>query len=444
MLMVAGLAGAAARATGEITAINCISESGAAPCTDGFALVDPHGVSLSGDASRVLVASTGSDAVAVFERNRDSGAIKQLAKNGDASNGCISEAGAGGCKVGHGLDAPMGVTAPHDDKNVYAASTGSNAVDILARDSEWSQLKQDSGTKGCINEGGTDGCAPGHGLTGAASIVMNPAGGNNFVYVGGDHTIAAFKRNLSTGELTQMGPDTSGRPLTDGCVNDDGSDNCTDGYVPGTVNALAFSSDGKFMYAAVSGDGVGAVLLFSRQPQGPLTYIGCYNNDGSNGCVNVNGIDSPQGVALDGGKRTLYVTSSGTDAIAVFSRNQLTGALTQLAAPNGCINQSGADGCTAMALPLTGIHSFAVADNGKSANVTSDEGVTNFIRGKKTGILTTLGAPFGCITDTGNAGACDVAGGGLDGSWGIVLSSSKKHVYVVGNGEAAINALQKH
>src|SRR5262249_57063140 len=141
----------------------------------------------------------------------------------------------------------------------------------IAKDPDSRQFRQKSGPGGCVSE--TDGsCNVGRGLTGAASVATDPSG--EFIYVGGDHTIAVFKR--SSGGLTQL----SG---TAACVNDTGSDGCTNGYVPGNVTELA--SDGHFLYGVVSAPGEGAILAFSKNPQGVLTQLplpaGCINNDGA-------------------------------------------------------------------------------------------------------------------------------------------------------------------
>src|SRR5262249_25239361 len=103
--------------------------------------------------------------------------------------GCISQGGSGGqCLVGHGFLAPMDVASA--GANVYVASTGSNAVDVIAKDPDSRQFRQKSGPGGCVSE--TDGsCNLGRGLTGAASVATDPSG--EFIYVGGDHTIAVLR-----------------------------------------------------------------------------------------------------------------------------------------------------------------------------------------------------------------------------------------------------------
>ena len=92
--------------TGAITqpagTAGCVSETGAGPCADGHGLDGPNSVAVSPDGKSVYVASSGSDAVARFNRNTTTGAITQPA----GTAGCVSETGAGPCADGHGLDGP--------------------------------------------------------------------------------------------------------------------------------------------------------------------------------------------------------------------------------------------------------------------------------------------------------------------------------------------------
>jgi hypothetical protein len=108
-----------------------VSEDGTgSACQNGKALVDARSVAVAPDGDSVYVASQGSDAVAVFARNRATGALTQ--KPGAA--GCLSETSTNGaCRDGAALDEAYGVAASPDGKSVYAASVASDAVAILDR-----------------------------------------------------------------------------------------------------------------------------------------------------------------------------------------------------------------------------------------------------------------------------------------------------------------------
>src|ERR1700752_624979 len=74
--------GTALAATGDLTqpagTAGCISEGGSGgTCADGRALFRPLGLAVSPEGKSVYVASSDSDAVARFNRNRSNGAIRQ-------------------------------------------------------------------------------------------------------------------------------------------------------------------------------------------------------------------------------------------------------------------------------------------------------------------------------------------------------------------------------
>jgi DNA-binding beta-propeller fold protein YncE len=193
LLVVAALAGAAT-VPNMLSETNCVKNGGGGGCDTGFVLDNPQGAGLASDGSKVFVAAVDSNALAVFNRNSKSGRLTESTGNENRA-ACTSQDGsAGQCQDGHGFVGPMDVV--NIGNSVYVASLGSNAIDILEKNTNSHQFQQDSGNGGCINEDGSDGCTDGKGLTGARSLAVNPISGGNFVYVGGDHTIAEFKRSL--------------------------------------------------------------------------------------------------------------------------------------------------------------------------------------------------------------------------------------------------------
>jgi DNA-binding beta-propeller fold protein YncE len=190
------------------------------------------------------------------------------------------------------------------------------------------------------------------------------------------------------------------------------------------------------------------VLVFSRNVKdGQITQLagtaGCISEDGSGGeCTDGKALIVPQGVGLDRSNKNVYVASNGSGAVAAFSRDSATGALTQLAGTAGCVSEDGTGGECAVGSALANAHRVVVAPNNKWVHVTSDAGVATFSRSKSTGILTQPVGTAGCITETGSGGACDV-GTALDGAWGIAATSSKKHFYVAASNSDSVVALKR-
>ena len=107
----------------------CVSDTGAGPCADGTGLDGALGVMVSPDGNNAYVASSGSDAVAVFARAAD-GTLTQMAGR------CVSDTGAGPCVDGTALDVASSVTVSPDGHSVYVASQLSSAVAVFARAAE--------------------------------------------------------------------------------------------------------------------------------------------------------------------------------------------------------------------------------------------------------------------------------------------------------------------
>lgn len=106
-------------------------------------------------------------------------------------------------------------------------------------------------------------------------------------------------------------------------LNNDGSQSCAD--VPGTPFAgmwsIATSADGRSVYAVANGRASPAHLRRSG-PDGQIVWAGCLANTTSGGCGDIpfapmNGAGA---VAVSPDGRSVYVASTLSDSIAVFSR----------------------------------------------------------------------------------------------------------------------------
>jgi hypothetical protein len=212
-------------------------------------------------------------------------------------------------------------------------------------------LFQDLGSAGCVRNLGVGGCAIGFGLRGPTDVAASPDG--LFLYVaaqghGSDEgAIAAFSRNPATGVVAQL-------PGTTGCIAEatmpTTAGHCTTGIGLFGADAVAVSPDGKFVYTA--GEGYSEAL------------------------------------------------ANNVAAIAIFSRDTTTGALTQLPGASGCLTGTGGPNsdarCTAFAGELGYASDVVISPDGMFVYVSNpttptDGGVGNidvFARNTTTGLLT--------------------------------------------------------
>jgi 6-phosphogluconolactonase (cycloisomerase 2 family) len=421
--------------TGAISQLTggCINETGSGGiCADGKALSGAFSGAVSPDGKNVYVASLISG-VAVLARNTTTGELTQLA----GTAGCVSEDGSGGqCADGKGIQFAQSVAVSADGKNVYVASPGGSISDVavVARNTTTGELTQLAGTAGCVSEDGSGGqCADGKALHGALSVAVSADGTS--VYVASASAVAAFARNTTTGELTQLAG-------TGGCVSEDGSGGaCADGRALAGSDSVTVSADGKSVYVAsgarFGGNEADAVAVFQRNTTtGELTQLagtaGCVSETGSGGCADGKALIRPYSVAVSADGKSVYVASQGSDAVAVFQRNTTTGALSQLAGTAGCMSESGTGGSCADGKALDGPNFITVSGDGESVYVSSfySQAVAGFQRNATTGALTQLAGTSGCASDTGSGGDC-LDGKNLNGPNSVGVSADGKHVYVV-------------
>jgi DNA-binding beta-propeller fold protein YncE len=139
-------------------------------------------------------------------------------------------------------------------------------------------------------------------------------------------------------------------------------------------------------------------------------------------------------VAISPDGRNVYVAASLSDAIAVFDRNPVTGALTQPKGKAGCVaalvGKAKGDRC-GPAVGLIGPNSVAVSPDGKNVYATSRSGssVVAFIRNRRTGQLRQLPpSASGCIS--GLPIPTCTTGRALKWPDVVVVSPEGKNVYV--------------
>jgi 6-phosphogluconolactonase (cycloisomerase 2 family) len=245
-------------------------------------------VAVSPGGNHVYAAAETDDAVTVFTRNSSTGALSFVEMKKD---------GVGGVD---GLNAAQSVTVSPGGNHVYAVGRDDNAVAVFSRNLStgaltYVEVKKDGA-------GGVDG------LYGAKSVTVSPDGKHLYTAAEGDHAVAVFSINSSTGALTYVEVKKDGAGGVDGIAG---------------AQAVTVSPDGKHVYAASDTDD--AIAVFSRNlSTGALTYVEM-KKDGVGG---VDGLDNAKSVTLSPDGMHLYATSWNDEAISVFSRNSTTGALT--------------------------------------------------------------------------------------------------------------------
>jgi VCBS repeat-containing protein len=303
----------------------CISDAGTTGCRQAIGL---KGVSnLTVTPSSVYAVSQSNSTLVRLPRDAATGRLTSGTATADCFRGTASTdtaCGSGPTPAGqtNGLNGASAVAVTPDGKNLYAASRDSSAVVLFTRNTTTGVLTAPSCTvHGSTSTDCTAG-SPTGGLNGALGIVATD--GNVYVAAGPGtvaltgNTLATFTRNGSTGALTESQ-----------CYRDAASSGeagaCNTGTPPGLAgaDALAITSDGKFLYvsASVGND----VAEFSRNTgNGDVTPL-----PGSDSCVGEAGSPCPvdnrgaKGItgtsSIVAASDFVYVTGPTDDAAAAFS-----------------------------------------------------------------------------------------------------------------------------
>jgi DNA-binding beta-propeller fold protein YncE len=310
-----------------------------ARCASGK-LLWPTSAALSPDGRNLYLASWAFDPhgdrsdnysdLAVFARNRTTGALRQL--------GCLGPTTRGGCTAGRALSGPESVVVSPDGHNVYVGSSGGLAV--FSRNGRTGALRQPAGTAGALRRP-----AP-------VALAVSADGRNVYaVTASGDReALAVFRRNRTSGALTRTGTVTAG-------------------FVgPSFCYSLALSPDGRSLYVGSCGD----LTVFSRNAAGGLRQIGCLDATGPPGhpCAGDTGTEPQTGIAVSRDGRNLYFAfnigrGSAPGGITVFSR-AADGSLTRLAGAAGCLTETGSHGACTKARGLESPHALALSPDGRN------------------------------------------------------------------------------
>ena len=301
----------------------------------------PLDVAVSPDGKNVYVAGSGSNAVATFTRDTATGALTFLEQDVDGSGGV------------DGLQGAFGVAVSPDGKNVYVAGKNENSLAIFNRDLGTGALtyvtKQTQG-------GGVDGLLAPWGVT------VSPDGKNVYVAAQGEGAIGTFTRDTSTGLLNYLEVDQDGVGSVDG--------------LGGITNVEVSPLPGTNLYGASCGSD-NAVPVFTRDPgTGSLTFLEVHKD-------NVGGADElncSRDVTVSPDGANVYSVAESDDSVTSFTRSASNGALTVLEADVD--DTAGVDG-------LNGARDVAIAPDCGTVYVGGavDDAVAGFSRDPTTGAL---------------------------------------------------------
>ena len=400
----------------------CVHRGGLNRCATGRFVTSPEDIAISPDGRNVYVASYGSHAVAVFARDRRTGALAQLR----GRDGCILHQGKGRrCRSARALASPSAVAVSPDGRNVYVTSAGSRALSVFARDRSGGRLRQLAGGAGCLSLRPGGDCTVARALNEPTAVAVSPDG--EHVYVASRRmpsAVAIFERGAG-GALTQSEGSA-------GCVSRGGFNGCATSHGMSGPEDLVVSRDNRSVLVAASKSD--AVVTLRTGPEGlsqPAGAEGCIARGAVEGCAPGHALRGPVELAVSPDGRAVYAAASGSDAVAIMRRDRGSGALTQRAGRPGCISQFGSGGRCGSGRVLDEVWAVALSPDGANLYAVSTKLNSMSVIGRNpaSGALTQLPPRYACFIRGGAVGCRE--GRGLTVAVAVVVSPDGRNVYAV-------------
>ena len=347
--------------------------------------------------------------------------------------GCLSDLASNPCPSSAvGLASVRAVVISPDGKNAYAVASGTTGgLTTYDRDPSTGALTQKPGVTGCIwDAAATSSCAndPSGALNSPFGVAISPDGQFVYTSASGNSAIAIFRRDTTTGVLTETG-----------CVKAFTS-TATCGTSVASLSqllAIAISPDGKSLYATTQAPNHALTTLSRDATTGNLTFSSCVRDPSGStvACALGSGLLTSKSIVVSPDGANVYLAAQASNAVDVFTRNPTTGDLTQTA----CLQDSSTltTGCNSIGAfnnPL----GIAVSPDGTSVYASAEASglVDNFSRGAA-GALTLAG----CVAATSTAGCATATA--LGGPWGLAVSSDNASLYVAASTSNAIAAFDR-
>ena len=348
------------------------------------------------------------------------------------------------CDGARGLNHARSVDVSPDGRHAYVGSVYSGTVGIFERNAITGELTQLPGKAGCVNDAGAAGCANGRSLDESIFVRVSPDGNHVYATARESDSVAVFRRDQTTGELTQL-------PGRAGCVNENGRQRCANGRALVFAHGLALSPSGTRLYVAARGSDSVAVFARNRR-SGAITQLsrgkGCITSHPTTnpGCARGRALDGAYSVTVkaDRGKENVYVTSRGSDGVATFKR--VRGALRQPGGSAGCITNNRTADCLRTGRGLNGSASLAVAGNGRDVYVAAYQSfaVSRLRRDTSSPKSSSYGklSFVNCRSEDRSTDVC-TRSRGLLYAHSVVLSPDQRNVYVAGGWSNALAIFQR-
>ncbi|HEY0278659.1 MAG TPA: hypothetical protein VGC32_10370 [Solirubrobacterales bacterium] len=416
--------------------------------------VGSRAIAISPGGRNVYVAASGANAIAVFDRDRSTGALTQPKGKAGCVAGLVGKAkGAPGCGLAIGLLAPNSVAVSPDGRNVYATTRDGSSIVAFLRNRRTGELRQlPPSASGCISGLPIPGCTAGRVLKWPDVVVVSPDRKN--VYVGdfAGSGVTSFSRAGKAGALTQLAG-------TAGCVTEAGEEGCAKGVELNHVEGMAISKNGSALYTAAAFSG--AIGTFTREAStGALTQRGCITNKAVSGCTlgyEFEGVNAFT-VAPKGGD--VYATSLTSNSLTTFHTTSSGAGLSQprgperevegekaaaaegTPSPEGCTVYLRSPGCgfgVAMKVP----EGLDISPDGASVYVSAFEtgAIDVFDRDAETGVVTQKPGTRGCVAPKKVPGC--TLGRALGGTGSIVVSPDGRNVYSTSQLSSAVDVFRR-
>jgi 6-phosphogluconolactonase (cycloisomerase 2 family) len=398
---------------------SCVSHDGSGPCTsigNSEALNFPASVVVSPDGRHVYSSALVGDAVAIFARDPNDGAL--------SFRGCVRGPNdAGPCVTfshARALDGARPLAMSPNGRQLYVGAQNGDALTWFTRDPDTGALSAPN----CMSTNG-GGCTSIHSgaLDDPYSLAISPDGDELYAAAWNGRSIGYFSRNQDTGALGFF----SCRGVASLCVP------VPDASALEMPKALAVSGDGRHLYsAAENGD---AIAVFRPDTSlNTLNYVDCYGATAAGGCISIgnsHALDGPASLVVSPDDAHLFVASSAGNAIGSFGRNAETGELGFI----GCDGLTNLGPCTGVgnANALTNPSGLAISPTGGRVYGSAQSGnaIASFARSLSAEPL----AFIGCVGADGS-GPCTSANNSIAiaSPIGVAASPDGRHLYVAASG----------